>query len=163
MGLSTIDGDLRVSGTFTAGTMSVPASSVGDSEVEAAANVASSKLEHFHNINAMVFDHATDVVTRRIGVFCANSVCTIDEVAVYVTVAAGAATTVAVDLLKNGSTILTGTMDITNALAAHTLLAGTLESATLAADDKLEISATLTGTNEPKGLNAVLRIRERGY
>ena len=67
------------------------------------------------------------------------------------------------DLLKNGTTILTGTISITNSHTAYQIVEGTLSSSTLVADDKLEVNVTISGTNEPKGLNACAVIRERGY
>lgn len=161
--MNKIEGDTYITGTLTAGAMNVPASSVGNTEIEAQANISASKLEHQHNLNVAIFDHATDVSARRVGFFRAESNCTIDKFAVYVTVAAGATTTVSVDLLKNGTTILTGTISITNSHTAYQIVEGTLSSSTLVADDVLEVNVTISGTNEPKGLNACAVIRERGY
>lgn len=163
MPLSRIDGDLYVTGTLTAASMNVPAGSVSDADVEAQANVAASKLEHMHTVNLAVFDHATDVTTRRMGIWSAENPGTIDRFEVWVSVAAGAATTVTVDLLKNGTTVLTSAVSIDNTLTAYTSLAATISSANFTDGDKFEISATLSGTNEPKGLNCRLVARERGY
>lgn len=165
MALSTHDGDLRVTGTLTAGSMSVPASSVGDTQVTAAADVAATKLRHLHCVDLAVFDHGTDVTgTTRRGIYRAMSACTVQAFEVYVTVAAGAATTVTVNLLKNGTTMLTGVVTVDSTLTAHTMLAGTLASSALVADDILEVEVILTaGTNEPRGLNCCLEVLARGY
>lgn len=161
--MNKIEGDTYITGTLTAGAMNVPASSVGNTEVEAQANISASKLEHQHNLNVALFDHATSVVAKRQAIFRAESNCTIDEVGAYVTVAAGASTTVTIDILKNGTTVLTSTISITNAQTAYQEVAGTVSSSSLVAGDKLEANVTITGANAPKGLNVFAVIRERGY
>lgn len=163
MAQSRVDGDLYVTGTLTAASLNVPASAVGNAEIEAQAGIDASKLEHVHNVTLCLSDHATSAATVRKGIWVAENSGTIDKFAAFVTVAAGAATTVTVDLLKNGTTVLSALPTITNADTALVEDVGTVSSATFTDGDIFEVSVTLTGANPPKGLNARLYVRERGY
>ena len=46
MGLSTVDGDLYVRGTFRAGTVTLPNSSVGNTQINPSDPIAATKLDH---------------------------------------------------------------------------------------------------------------------
>lgn len=74
--------------------------------------------------------------------------------------AAGATTTVSIDLKKNGVSILSAPIVLNNTQAAREKVAATIASADLVADDVLEVHMALTGTNEPKGVFVELEIDE---
>lgn len=157
----TIEGDLVVTGTIAAGNIALPASIVTNNSVQAGAGIAATKLQQQRDY-CYAQESATDctsearVVRRVVGAtgtlvaFRAGNV-----------VAAGAATTVTVDLKKNGSTVLSSTITLDNTTTAYTTVAAAgFTSASLVAGDVLEIVITLAGSNEPKGVFAQVTLRE---
>lgn len=164
MSLSKIDSDVLITGAlYPAGGVTLPASSVADSQVATAAGISALKLEHLNNIDLALTDHATNAAAVRKVIYGAENPGTIDKFECFVTVAAGATTTITVDLYKNGSSVLSSAISFTSSLTAYTKSAGTVSSATFTDDDVFEVVVTVTGSNPPKGLNARLVLRERGY
>ena len=164
MSLSKIDSDVLITGLlYPAGGLTVPASAIADSQVAAAANISALKLEHLRNIDLALTDHATNAAAVRKVIYGAENPGAIDKFEAFVTVAAGATTTITVDLYKNGSSVLSSAISFTSSLTAYTKSAGTVSSATFTDDDVFEVVVTVTGSNPPKGLNARLVLRERGY
>lgn len=164
MPLSKIDGDLYVSGSVVSQSMTLPSASVTNASVAAAAGIDTTKLDHLHVINLALGSHTDDAATVRKAMHRVyGATATVTQFGVYVTVAAGAATTLTVDLLKNGSSILSATFTVDNGDAAYALVepAG-FSSTSLVEGDVLEVSIVLAGTNEPKGVNAFLVIDEAG-
>ena len=103
------------------------------------ANIAASKLVAKRHIGTN-FDLAigSTVANREEVVFVATRACTVDNFFAKLATAATTGTT-SFDLKKNGSTILTGTVDLTSS-EGTTATAGTLSgSPTLAAGDYLSI------------------------
>lgn len=160
--LSTHSGDLLVTGRLIAGTISLPADAVQDTQVIAAANLAASKLEHQYQ-KVWAQESTTDAATERrvVHVVKGTTGTLISFKAGAVTVA-GAATTVTVDLLKNGTTVLTSVITLDNSQVAYELEDGSAFTSTaLVVGDVLEIKLILTGTNEPKGVFAEVVLREK--
>lgn len=166
MSLSTIDGDLLVLGTLTASSQSVPASAVGDTQVQAAANVAASKLEHQHEKTAVLCDHATSAAAKRQQlhrVYGATG--TILQFGVAASVICTSDATVTVDLKKNGSTILSATISLDSGTAALILKQPSgFTSTALVVGDVLEaeITAVSAGSGAvAKGVSCHLTLREK--
>lgn len=161
--MTRFDEDVFVAGTLAAQNMVLAANAVrNDANVAPGAGIQASKLQHRHQITLPIFPHETDVAsTRRVLYVVYAATATILKFAVGVTVAAGATTTVTIDLYKNGSSILLATFDLDNGDAAYDLVEPSgFSSADLAAGDVLEVVVTLSGANEPKGLFAHLVLNE---
>lgn len=160
---SRIDGDLFVTGTMVAGSMTLPAACVTDTAVQAGTGIDATKLQHQHQITTPLCDHATSPAAKRLvmhKVYGATG--EVVAFSVGVTVAAGAATTITVDLKKNGSSILTSTITVDNTTVAFDAVdaAGFTDTA-LVVGDVLEAEITaVSGVNLPKGVHAVLVLRE---
>lgn len=156
------EGDLYVTGSLSAASMLVSSGAVANEQVQASADISASKLEQQHQPVICLFSHADDVVAVRKGIYSVyGTTATILAFRAWVSVAAGATTTVTVDLLKNGTTILSATVDFTNADSAFTIKsAAGFTSTALVDGDVLEVSVGLTGTNEPKGLCCQLVLNE---
>jgi len=156
------DNDVYVAGSLIpVGGITLPSSSVTNTSVQAGADILASKLEHQHEI----------VFSQDIGVDCASQAKVVHVVygtsgtivafkAGAVTVA-GATTTVAVDLKKNGTTCLSSTITLNNTQTAYQLVTGTLSVTTLTAGDVLSVHFTLTGSNKPQGVFATLVLTEK--
>ena len=160
-----IDGDLVVMRHLSARTMSIPASTVVDASVAAGANVAASKLEHqyqplYAQASATTAAAATIAIWRVFGE--TGSVVAVEAGLVSPNVGAATCT---VDVKKNGTTILTGTISLTNAQVARESVAGTLDltAAALVDGDMLEVVTTATagGGTLGTGLFVSLKIREK--
>jgi hypothetical protein len=163
MGLSVHDGDLMVAGRLIAGAFTPPNDSVPNAAIQAGAGVSASKLQHQHQPDWPFSDHATaPSASRRALHRVRGAAGEIVSFGVLATAAAGAASSVTVDLKKNGATVLTATITLDNTTAAFALKqpAG-FTSTVLAAGDVLEAEITaVSGANPPKGVNAVLVVRE---
>jgi len=108
-------------------------------------------------------DAATTSVTEQRCIHVVNG-----QTATVVAIQAGAvvanvgAATVTVDLLKNGSSILTAAITLNNSQAAYALVSATIASANLTVGQVLEIKtvATAGGGTIAKGCFAYVVIRE---
>lgn len=160
--VNTITGDLHVAGNINSRTMSIPAGTVEDDDVKAAAGLAASKLEHQHqkvyaqesSAAAAAEDRVVHVVygaTGSIVGFEAGSV-----------VACVGDSTITIDLHKNGSSILSAAIVLDSTNTAYIVETGAIDTSTLADGDVLEIVITVsagTGTLG-KGLFASVILRE---
>jgi hypothetical protein len=120
-------------------------------------------VQQQHQPVSVICDHATDcpAAKRQVIHRVRGATGTLVEFGVVATVAAGATTTVTVDLKKNGSSVLSSTIALDSTTAAFVLkLAGGFTSADLVVGDVLEVDVSLSGTNEPRGVSCVLTVRE---
>lgn len=157
-----LTGDLHIRGSLTATTLSPSAGVITNEMVSAAADIAASKLEHQHVLHysqesdttSATEDHCIHVVRGATGSAVAFE-------AGSVTACTGNAT-ITVDLHKNGATILTGVITLDSTNTAYVVEAGTIDTATLADGDVLEVVVVATvGTGAlGKGVFASCVIRE---
>jgi hypothetical protein len=161
--LTILDGDVNVLGTLSPRTFTLPINSVTDTSVVAGAALSASKLQHQHQKVAVLCDHATNAAVKRVQIHKVyGTTGTILQFGVVASVAAGAATTITVDLKKNGSSILSATITLDNGTAAYALKqpAG-FTSTSLVVTDILEADITaVSGANLPKGVSCHLVLRE---
>ena len=130
----------------------LPASTITDTHISAGAGVDASKLEHRFEktisqklaVDAASEAHVAHAVYGTTGTLLAFRAGAVTP--------AGSATSVAVDLKKNGTTVLSSTITLNNTQSAYQLVNGTISSASLATGDVLTVHFTLTGTNEPQGV-----------
>ena len=164
MAYSLVDGDLRVSGTFSAGTLIVPNNTVVNASIQASAGIDASKLEHQHQPTIWLSDYATNAaVTRRVVHVVRGATAVIWDFKVGAAIAATVDATATIDLKKNGTSILSSSISLTATTAAFALKGGSFSSTALVQNDVLEIdvSAVSAGAGAlAKGLFATLEIRE---
>jgi hypothetical protein len=155
--------NVNVQGALTStGGLTIPSGSVTDDAVKAAAGVQASKLQQRPPRKVNLSDHATAVAASRRQIhYVYGATASILAFGVVASVAAGSASSATVDLKKNGTTILTGTITLDNGTAAFVLKQGVLASADLVQGDVLEADVTaVAGANVPKGVTAYLWLNE---
>lgn len=148
MSTSVVDGDLVVRGKTTPqGGLLIPASSVGDSQVDSSNPITAAKLQQQY---MRVYEQGRGAsVASKTGepIHVARAAGTVDEFSAGVTVAgvswAGGGQAV-IDLKKNGTTILSGTVTINGSTAAFAIVSGTISSAAYVAGDVFEVVVTVT-------------------
>ena len=158
-----IESDMYVNGTLTAKQFAAPTGSVNADAIVALAGVEASKLQHQHQPVAVLTDHATDAAAGKREVLHVVRGATAQVIAFRAgcTVAATSTGTCSVDLKKNGTTMLSGTITINSGVAAFDLVTGTLSSTDLVAGDVLEAHITAaSGSTLPRGIFAQAVIRE---
>ena len=158
---SIIPTDLIVGGTLSATVTTLSASSVTDSKVAAAADIAATKVRHQHRAMWQQPNTAATAETRVIHHAYADG----DIIAVKAGSIAAAVgdSTVTIDVKKNGTTILSGTIQLDNANAAYTAEAGSLSVLTFVAGDVFTAVITIsagTGTL-PTGVYVALTVNEK--
>jgi hypothetical protein len=142
--VGTINGDLHVAGALTARELQIPDGSLHDDGVAAAANIAASKLEHqwvktFAQGSAVTAVDATQPIHVVHGT--TGAVVAIEAGCV---VACIGDSTVAIDLLLNGVSILTAPISIDSGDAAYAKVGGAIDDGTLADGDVLEVDVDAT-------------------
>jgi len=156
-----LEGDVYVSGNLSAQTMTPNTNSITDSMVNAAADIAATKLEHQYKVNygeesataATALVRPIHVVYGTAGSIVAFSVSS-------VVAASGAGASVEVDLLKNGTTVLTTKAILTTNETAYETVNAVIGTTVLAAGDVLEMSIGTPTATAPKGISVDLTIRE---
>lgn len=159
--MNIIDGDLRVRGAIIPDSMAIPANSVGDTQFNSATPLTASKQVHQY-VQKYAQDHGAVVATKTSGIHIAHGAGTITALVAALKTACIGAATVVVDLKKNGTTVLSGTITLDNSVAAYTSGTATVSSATYAAGDVFEIVVTATagGGTIGQGLTVALTLRE---
>jgi hypothetical protein len=138
---SRIDGDLFIEGTCQARTTVVTAGAVGDAQANASSPFATNKMRHKHRPSNGQGDTAvTAVVPIHVVSGATGLVC---KFTTWLSAANTGDASVVVDLLKNGSSILTSYLEITTE-AARTLFIATLADTTAVVGDVFEVSVTAT-------------------
>lgn len=159
---SRIDDDVFVRGRLSMRTIDLPDGAVSDSDVAADAAIGAAKLEHQHAINYSQASGTTAAAeTKVVHTVQGTAGSLVSIKAGMVTPCSGDAT-VTVDLHKNGSSILTSTITLDSTQTARELVTGTIDTATTADGDVLEIVITVsagTGTLG-SGVFAIVVARE---
>lgn len=164
MALSIQAGDLMVTGqTVFAGGVTLPANSVSNTNVAAAAGIEATKLQHQHQ-QLVAQAHGTAATTERRVIHVVKGVSgSVVNFRAGVVVACVGAATISIRLKKNGSNIDTAATVLDNANAAFAIEAAAgFSSTTLAAGDVLEVDITATagGGTLGQGLFCELTVRE---
>jgi hypothetical protein len=161
---NTLEGDTHVNGVLSARTFNPPNASITrDDQVATQSDpIDTGKLQHRFIKTEALTDHATDsAVVRRVVHVVKGATGSIVSFTAGVTVAATATGVCAVNLYVNGTTVLSGTIDLDSANAAFSQEAGTVTDPDLVAGDVVEIGIDSTsGANKPKGVNATVVIDE---
>lgn len=163
VGSSRVEGNLHVAGSLTAESMTLASGAVTDGSVQAAANVAASKLEHQYNLTVPLCDHATAAAAvRKVAHVVYGATGSVVAFGAGCTVLAAGGGNAVVDLKKNGTTILSSTITLDTGNTVNVLEdAAGFTSTSLVAGDVLEVSIESVAATEPKGVFAHLVIREK--
>lgn len=140
----------------------LPAACVGNNEVKDSDPIEQDKLEHQHRVNYSQAHGSASVDERRVVHVVRGAGATLKQVVAGVSVACLSGATITVDVLKNGTTILTAPIEIDDADVAYDLVAGVIDDADLAQDDVLEVVVDVTagGGTVGQGVFAALTIAE---
>lgn len=155
---SILEGTYQVQ-TLVPQAITLPASCVGDSQVEAGAGLDASKLGHLHHARIGQKNGTANAAQRESFTVIVGATGTLKSFKAWNITAASGGDSTTVDLYKNGSSILSSTLTL-NAAAGTDVQSATFSSSSLVAGDKLELVATISGTNTGQGLTAQLRWEE---
>lgn len=162
-GISTIEGALRVRGQLFADSMSLPANSVGDLEVNPSSPITADKLEHQYLPGWAQPNTTATAETRAIHV--ARGPGTIEGFRAGSIAKNVGDSTVTVDLRKNGTTVLSAVITLDSGNTNRVVEAGALSgSPTVVAGDVLEVVIAIsagTGTLAT-GVFCQAVVREQG-
>lgn len=116
---------------------SITPGTVVNTDIAAGAGLSASKLQHQHVLVADwgYADTQGSIATEDETLFIASSSGEIREVKVWMVNTGSATTDIDFDLEVNGSSVLTGDINILNSTANFTAISGTISSGTLAAGD----------------------------
>jgi hypothetical protein len=167
MAQSVINQDLYVAGNLSAATFNPPSGSIGNSAIVANAGIDATKLVHQFPL-VVQQSPGSAVVAATTLLHIARASATIVSIEAFVaTPATGADRTVTIDLQKGSASsafasVLSSTMQFTNADAARKVKQGTITSASLADNDLLQLVVTVAGSAgaQAQGLCVVVTLRE---
>lgn len=159
---TTLDGAIYFTGAVQFGsTITLPSGSIGNSQIASSAAIDATKLQHQY-AKQFAQVHGTAATAERRVIHRAKGAGTLTEFKAGPVVAATGDSTVTVDLRKNGTTVLSGTISITSGTAAFAVVTGSISSASYSAGDVFEVVQTVsagTGTL-PQGVFAEAVFRE---
>ncbi len=165
MAQSTITGDVYVTGSLNAGSNRPSAGSVADAQVAAFAGtttgIQADKLQH--RAQKEYADESATLATSQARVIhvVRGIAGTVKDFYAGAVVPLVAPATTTVDLLKNGTTMLTAPISLAAADLAYAVKIGTLASTALVAGDVLEVRIVVGGAGtKPKGVIARLTLNE---
>ena len=142
-----LDGNLYVVGDLNSRTRTYPAGSISDAAIAAGAAIAATKMKHQHHLTYAQDSGATAADEERVihVVYGATGTSVSFEVGCIVT--NDGECTITIDLLKNGTTVLSAAPVITSSHSAYELVTGTIGTASLVDGDVLEITIVTAGTD----------------
>ena len=167
MALTRIDSDLYVSGNIAGQSMTIPAGTITNAGVNAAAAIDATKVVHAKSVTTdfgVAADAAPSADVKKV-MFRATGAGTISFVKAAL-VDCGSSTDVKFDLLKAAAgattlaSILSATIDFTHADTDNTVKTGTLSTASVVAGDVLVGSMDYTSATGAKGPSLTIEVYE---
>lgn len=157
---SVIEGALYVRGEISSTSLDIPAGTIVNADVAAAAAVATTKLRHRNQLLFADGSGTTAATGSRIIGIVEGTVGSIIEVRACAITANLSGATVAVDIHKNGSTVLSGTIALNDTQADLAVVDGTssISSAALARGDVLEVVLTATAGGGTLALGVAVQV-----
>ena len=162
MALTRIESDTHVAGNLSANTMTYPAGSITNVDVGSGASIATTKLQHRHS-RTYSQESATSAADESRVLFTAyGATGTVISFKAGAVVAAVGAATCAVNLKKNGTSILSAALSLTSSQTAYAELTATISTASIVAGDNLEVSidGEANGGTLAKGVYCTLVVDE---
>jgi len=155
-----VEGDVYVNGSLSSKTMTLPASAVGDAQVQASAGINATKLQHQHRKGlAQASGSTATAETRVVHVAAAAGTLTRFEAGVVVPPSNGGGDrTVTFDLKVNGSSVLASTIVIDKTNTARQVETATVSSPDLVAGDVVEITITVGGSTGTQAQGAFAQV-----
>ena len=144
------------------GTIQLDAGSVEDQHISSGTRIDADKQQHLYRASTN-FDLAIGAtpVAREDIVFVCEVAGTIRQFAALCN-DTGTAASVTFDLKKNGTTVLSSVVTITNATGDKAVIDGTLSATTLAVGDVLSIALAVSSSTGMQGPFAYCTIEESG-
>jgi len=160
---SRIEGDVYVSGNIASLTMAIPSGTIIDDDVNAAADIVTTKMQHQYAKNYSQAGGSTSVAEQRVIHTPYGATGTVVAfVAGVITLDIGASTTT-VDLKKNGTSVLSAVITLDSGNTVRVVEAGTISTAAYVAGDCFEVVVACTpgGGTQSKGVYAQAIFREK--
>lgn len=149
-------------GTVTFLDLKPNAGCIENQHVAADAAIEATKLKHQHRV-AIAQESATTVTDETKTVHVVKGTTgTLKTIKAGCVVPCVGGDTITIDLLKAGVSVLTAKITLTSSQSAYALLAGTIDTAALAADDvlEIEIDAVAAGGTMGKGVFVYVDLHE---
>jgi len=151
---SQIGDDVQFTGlVHFAGRVVFPASTIGDTQINASAPITAGKMEHRFN-SGIGQPHGIAAVAERRVIHRAKSPGTVNFFWVGLTVANVGAATITVNLLRNGTTVLTAPVVLTSATVVYVAVTAAIASAPYSAGDVFETAITVAAGGGTLGQGA---------
>lgn len=161
MALSQIEGDVYVNGNLSTRTFTLPSAVVADVNVASLAAIDSAKLQQQRNVTYSQDSTTNANVERKVIHIVRGATGTVLKFSAGSVTIAAAAGNAVIDLLKNGTTILTAPITLDSANTNYLLEdAPGFTSTALVAGDVLEFKLTSAAATQPKGVFCRLVITE---
>lgn len=163
MSQQVVQSDLYVNGNLSSSTFTAPAASITDSMIQGAAGIQASKLQHQYEKPYSNGDAAATAVSeQRVLHVVRGATATVIEFGAGAIVPLVAPDTCTVDILKNGTSILSAAIALAAGDLARQFKTGSLSGTSAVAGDVFEVKVTATHSSGtlPKGVFAQLKIRE---
>jgi hypothetical protein len=152
MAVDVVNNDLQVNGTLSPQKFNPPAGSITNAAIQAAAALDPTKMNHRNTIPTQLFGPTTTVTALTQWLYTVHgATATLQYVLGMIAVqATGGDRTVTVDIQKSTgggafATIMSVTVNITNATVIRTAVNGTISNQSLVAGDILEAVVTVAG------------------
>jgi hypothetical protein len=140
--------------------MTLDAGTITNDSIATAAAIDADKLQHCYKPHTNFgFVIGGTPTTREEIVYVASQAGTIRAFNCLLTVD-GSSTSIAFDLKKNGTTMLSSAVTLTHSTGDGVVTAGTLSVTTFAADDRLSISMTVSSSTGAQGPFAWIELEE---
>ena len=164
---SVLEGNVHVAGTLSATAVSIPAGTVTNSAIQAAAGIEATKVVHQVPIVYTQPD-GTAVVAETRGLRIARAPGTTVAVEAVITgaIATGADRTVTIDVRKGAAgvayaSILTATMSFNNADVLRTVKSATISTAAYSDNDSFIVVVTVAGAAGAQAQGLLVTITQR--
>lgn len=145
---------------WTGGTLTIDSGSVTNDTISTAAAIDADKMQHCYKPGTNFgFAIGATPTTREEIVFVASQAGTIRAFNALLNVD-GSSTSITFDLKRNGTTMLSSVITITNTTGDRTVATGTLSVTTFSADDVLSIAMTVTSSTGAQGPFAWIELEE---
>lgn len=150
---SVIDGDCHVTGALTMGSVTLPTNSVTANKIAAGAGIEATKLEQRMRQPWAQGDYDDTAVDGRFVLHVVTGATgTIREFKAGCVTPCVGTDTIAVDLLKNGTSVLSADITLSSSETARELVEAAISTMAVAADDVLEVDIVVSHSTGTMGI-----------